>query len=133
MPPLRERREDIPALCGHLVKTLTSRAVTISDRDFVRLMKYDWPGNVRELKNIIERAVLLQQGTILEPSTLLSTASPVPPAPCHTVQENERLLSLEEVERQHIQYVLDKLSGNYTRTAKALGISLTTLKRKLKS
>jgi DNA-binding NtrC family response regulator len=132
MPPLRERREDIPALCSYLVRTLTRRAVTISDRDLVRLMKYDWPGNVRELKNIIERSVLLQQGAMLEPSELLGKASPAPQATCRSFQKEE-LQSLEDVERNHIQYILEKLSGNYTRAAKALGISLSTLKRKLKT
>jgi DNA-binding NtrC family response regulator len=133
MPPLRQRREDIPTLCSHLVKTLTRREVAISDRDLVRLMNYDWPGNVRELKNIIERAILLQQGTILEPSTLLGRTGMDSTPTSSSLQENEKLLSLEKVEQNHIQYVLDKLAGNYTRAAKALGISLSTLKRKLKT
>ena len=133
LPPLRDRREDIPALCSYLISTLTRRSVKISDRDLVRLREYDWPGNVRELKNIIERAVLLQQGTMLEPSELLSKMAPVPQAAGRSFQENETLPSLEEVERMHIKYVLDRLSGNYTRAAKALGISLSTLKRKLKT
>jgi transcriptional regulator with PAS, ATPase and Fis domain len=133
MPPLRERREDIPALCEHLVKTLTRRPVAISDRDLVRLMKYDWPGNVRELKNIIERAILLQQGTMLEPSTLLGRTDLASTPTGPSLQENEKMLSLEEMEQNHIQHVLGKLSNNYTRAAKALGISLSTLKRKLKT
>jgi len=134
IPPLRERRGDVPALCSYLVKTITTRAAEIPDRELVRLMKYDWPGNVRELKNILERTVLLQEGTVLEPSRLLGNASSaVPFSSTLPRNDNEELLPLETIEQNHIQHVLARLSGNYTRAAKVLGISLSTLKRKLKA
>jgi len=133
LPPLRNRRGDIPALCSHLLKTITGRSLEVPDRDLVQLMKYDWPGNVRELRNILERAVLLQKGEVIEPSELLGE-------PAHSGQasssgemwDGEELLTLEEVENRHIRHVLDRFSSNYTRAAKSLGISLSTLKRKLK-
>lgn len=133
LPPLRDRRGDIPALCSHLLKTITGRSLEVPDRDLVQLMKYDWPGNVRELRNILERAVLLQKGEVIEPSELLGEpAHSAPASSCAETQDGEELHTLEEVENRHIRHVLDKLSSNYTRAAKVLGISLSTLKRKLK-
>ncbi len=137
IPPLRERRADIPMLCKHLLKALADgHEVELSDAELANLSSYDWPGNVRELKNILERAYLLQRGSEFRPSELLgqttrktallalATENADPDAP---------ILPLDEVEMRHIQFVLGRCSGNYTQTAKALGISLSTLKRKLKS
>ncbi len=137
IPPLRERRADIPMLCKHLLKALANgHEVELSDAELANLSRYDWPGNVRELKNILERAYLLQRGSEFRPSELLgqttrktallalATENADPDAP---------ILPLDEVEMRHIQFVLGRCSGNYTQTAKALGISLSTLKRKLKS
>ena len=133
LPPLRDRRGDIPALCSHLLKSITGRSLEVPDRDLVRLMKYDWPGNVRELRNILERAVLLQKGAVIEPSELLGEATHSAQASSFVeTQDREELLTLEAMENRHIRHVLDKFSSNFTRTAKALGISLSTLKRKLK-
>jgi DNA-binding NtrC family response regulator len=133
LPPLRDRRGDIPALCSHLLKSITGRSLEVPDRDLVQLMKYDWPGNVRELRNILERAVLLQKGAVIELSELLGEpAHSAPASSCAETQDGEELHTLEEVENRHIHHVLDKLSSNYTRAAKVLGISLSTLKRKLK-
>jgi DNA-binding NtrC family response regulator len=133
LPPLRDRRGDIPALCSYLLKSITGRSLEVPERDLVRLMKYDWPGNVRELRNILERAVLLQKGAVIEPSELLGEATHSAQASsCVETQDREELLTLEAMENRHIRHVLDKFSSNFTRTAKALGISLSTLKRKLK-
>jgi len=133
LPPLRDRRGDIPALCSHLLRSITGHSLEVPDRDLVQLMKYDWPGNVRELRNILERAVLLQKGAVIEPSELLGEpAHSAPASSCTETQDGEELHTLEEVENRHIRKVLDRFSSNYTRTAKALGISLSTLKRKLK-
>ena len=133
IPPLRERRQDIPALCMHLLGQLSGgRQVQLEEGELPLLMAYHWPGNVRELKNILERSVLLQAGPLYKPSELLGEPSHTPPASSPPLQENDELLPLEEVEHRHIRHVLDKLAGNYTRAAKVLGISLSTLKRKLK-
>jgi len=135
IPPLRERRQDIPALCLHLLGQLSGgRQVQLEEDELQRLGAYSWPGNVRELKNILERSVLLQQGPRYKPSELLGETAPhrtEPPRPCPDA-ENTELLPLEAVEQRHIRHVLDKLAGNYTRAAKVLGISLSTLKRKQK-
>ncbi|OGW53868.1 MAG: hypothetical protein A2Z46_08355, partial [Nitrospirae bacterium RBG_19FT_COMBO_55_12] len=134
IPPLRERRGDIPALCNHLLKQIAGgREIKIEDDELARLASYAWPGNVRELKNILERAYLLQKGSEFQPSELLGKMSEVnksSPSACTDKPEN---LSLEDMEARHINYVLDKFSGNHTKAADALGISRSTLKRKRKT
>jgi transcriptional regulator with PAS, ATPase and Fis domain len=134
MPPLRERRSDIPHLCSHLMKTIAGgQGVQLSDAECARLSRYDWPGNVRELKNILERAYLLQKGQEFRPADLLGKTQPASKPAGTEFDADAPLLPLEEVEMHHIRHALDHLSGNYTQAAKALGISLSTLKRKLKT
>jgi DNA-binding NtrC family response regulator len=134
IPPLRERRECIPLLCDHLLRQLTGREIKINDHELSRLKTYDWPGNVRELKNILERAVILQSGSELLPSELLGKTNDRDhrgtDAPSSSREGD--IATLEEIEKNHIQHALNSLSGNITRTAKVLGISLSTLKRKIK-
>ena len=132
IPPLKDRRGDIPVLCRHLLKTITNRAVEISDRDMALLMKYDWPGNVRELKNILERAVFTQQGTVLEPSLFLEKRDSLKAACSFPAPEGMTIRTLDECEKEIIHEALAQLNGNLTQTAKALAISLSTLKRKIK-
>ena len=134
IPPLRERRECIPLLCDHLLRQLTGREIKISDHELCRLKTYDWPGNVRELKNILERAVILQSGSELLPSELLGKTGDREHqgADAPSSSRDGDIATLEEIEKNHIQHALNRLSGNITRTAKALGISLSTLKRKIK-
>ena len=137
IPPLRERRSDIPMLCRHLLKSLTDgHEVELSDAEIANLARYDWPGNVRELKNILERAYLLQRGSEFRPSELLGQTSrktALAALAAENADPGAPILPLDEVEMRHIQFVLGRCSNNYTQTAKALGISLSTLKRKLKS
>jgi DNA-binding NtrC family response regulator len=129
IPPLRERRQDIQALCQGLLRKIPGVSTTkLSEEEVSRLMEYDWPGNVRELKNILERAVILQKGSPLMPSKLLCKAD----VQASSAPLSANLLTLKEVEKNHIEYALRSLSHNYTKTAKALGISISTLKRNLK-
>jgi DNA-binding NtrC family response regulator len=134
IPPLRERRDDIPGLCRHLMKTIArGREINIEDAELEKLGSYAWPGNVRELRNILERAFFLQKGSAFLPSALLGDLAEVSqPAPPECPEIDEVNLSLADVETRHIKHVLDKFSGNQTRTAEALGVSRSTLKRKLK-
>ncbi len=134
VPPLRERSGDIPGLCLHLLKELGGgHDITIDDDELAKLGSYDWPGNVRELKNVLERAFLLQKGSAFRPSDLLGkTSRAVMPAATACRNDQEDLL-LAHAEERHINFVVDKFSGNQTRAAQALGISRSTLKRKLKS
>ena len=131
IPPLRERPQDIPELCNFFIgKMAKDRQITLSESELAKLTSYDWPGNVRELKNIIERALIIQKEQSLRPSELL-TVGICPYYPASPLKENG-VESLEEIENNHIRYALKYCSGNYTRTAKVLGISLSTLKRKAK-
>lgn len=136
LPPLRERRQDIPALCSTLLKRMGYRNAGLDDSEQQKLMQYTWPGNVRELKNILERAAILQQGSRILPSLLLETLPLNEQAPAassfRAPETEEPITTLEAMEKNHIQNTLGKLSGNLTQTAKALGISLSTLKRKIK-
>jgi transcriptional regulator with PAS, ATPase and Fis domain len=132
IPPLRERREDIPALCSHLIKTLSGHEVVISDSEMARLMEYEWPGNVRELRNVLERSVFTQKGPLLQPSLLVEKPAKDDKPCAFPGTADTQIKTLDECEREIIGSALKQLSGNLTQTAKALGISLSTLKRKIK-
>ncbi len=134
MPPLRERRQDIPGLCDYLLKRLGYRFAVLSAFEQAELMNYHWPGNVRELKNILERAALLQQGPELRPSLLLDSEGRMSKVPhsAPSPDEGGSIISLQEMEKKHIRMALDRLSGNVTQSARILGISLSTLKRKIR-
>jgi transcriptional regulator with PAS, ATPase and Fis domain len=133
IPPLRERRQDIPELCTYFLKKLAmGREVRLADSEIARLMEYDWPGNVRELRNILERSVLLHKCPVIQPSEfLIKEIDPRAPA-LDVLPADDKITTLNEMEKTYIKHVLGKLSGNYTKTAKALGIALSTLKRKIK-
>lgn len=129
IPPLRERPEDIPMLAEHFLKSFRSinPAVTSIGTDGMRLLqRYDFPGNVRELENIIERAMILANGTWLTPQNLLVGTAPDAAEP-----ENETL-SMDEAEREHILRILGSCHGKKQEAAKILGINKTTLWRKMK-
>jgi DNA-binding NtrC family response regulator len=132
LPPLRERKSDIPLLVSSFLEKFNDaqRPVrTISEDAMRRLMAYDWPGNVRELENAIERAVALGSGPILHvgdlPSNLQYTSS-------EKVAESDDLVPLEELERRAILRALRETGGDKMAAARLLGIGKTTLYRKLK-
>ena len=135
IPPLRERREDIPLLAKHFLdKYATQAGKSISDISTLALqllLQYDWPGNVRELENAIARAVLLETTGVLQAGNLPSQLSPVialesdPSIPM-------AILPLAEIERQALIHTLEATGNNMTQAAQALGIGRVTLYRKLK-
>jgi DNA-binding NtrC family response regulator len=133
LPPLRERRGDIPLLVTALLEKhsdLECPGRCFSDDAMHRLMAYDWPGNVRELENVVERALALGPGAILQFQDLptnLQYASPERPA----TEENE-LVSLEIMEKRAIFRALAETGGDKLAAARLLGIGKTTLYRKLK-
>jgi DNA-binding NtrC family response regulator len=133
IPPLRERPEDIPALGDYLLKEITAGgAAILPDVEILKLQAYDWPGNVRELRNVLERAFILQKGPVLRPSEFLVAAPARARSSLWKSPAGSNLITLMEVQKDYIKYALGSLSHNYTRTAKSLGISLSTLKRKIK-
>ena len=132
LPPLLERKSDIPLLVSSFLEKFSekNRAIrTISEDAMARLIAYDWPGNVRELENAIERAVALGSGPILHagdlPSNLQYGAT-------ERVPRNDELLPLEELERRAILRALRESAGDKLAAARLLGIGKTTLYRKLK-
>jgi transcriptional regulator with PAS, ATPase and Fis domain len=132
LPPLRERRDDILLLAKHLLKihaTRNGKNITdITPELAQRLMAYDFPGNVRELQNIIASAVLVESADMLRPESI--TIHLPQPAPEKT--ENDTLLSLDQMEQQHIRKVLEATQGDRARAAGILGINLSTVYRKIK-
>jgi len=132
LPPLRQRKEDIPILAAHfLQKHKISRRNSISGfspKAREALLKHDWPGNVRELENAIERAVVLARGNVITPDDILHYG---PLAKANAAVEN--LTSLALVEKEHIERVLRHHGGNQTAAAKTLGIDRKTLWRKLQA
>jgi DNA-binding NtrC family response regulator len=129
LPPLRERREDIPVLVDHFVekhRQRTGKRVDSVDGDAARaLEKYDWPGNVRELENTIERAVVLATTPVLTPATISllgATSTPAPGLPSMRLHQN-----LEWVERETIRRALDQSGGIKKDAAELMGISQRAL------
>jgi DNA-binding NtrC family response regulator len=129
VPPLRDRKEDIPVLADHFLRRYAKRSDKhisgISPRALEMLMAYNWPGNVRELENVIERAVILSEGDMLTPSGL-SLTSP------HSAPSNGHARKLEDIERQHIARILKETGGSQKKASELLGIDRKTLYLKLK-
>ncbi len=128
IPTLRERKEDIPLLTQHFLEKYsqetTKRVDHINRGTMDHLMRYNWPGNVRELENAIERAVVLSKSRTLEMEdfSFLRESSP----------ELFHPMSLREMEKQHIQRVLEECGWNITRASKLLDINRVTLHKKIK-
>ena len=134
LPPLRERKEDIPLLVEHFLQKYnkrTKRNITgISSSALKALKEYDWPGNIRELENTIERAVVLSRGDGIELEDLMyhgisGRATALGSAP-------GKLQTLESVEKDYIRAVLRAHHGNRTQTAEVLGIDRKTLWARIK-
>jgi DNA-binding NtrC family response regulator len=130
VPPLRDRREQIPEIARELLARAAAESrkkpLGLSADAIARLESYEWPGNVRELKNAIDRAVLLSQGDNLDPNAL--------PAGEHVEggAAGARLRSdIAAFERQRIVEALEKCAGNQTKAAQLLGISRRTLVSRL--
>jgi DNA-binding NtrC family response regulator len=131
IPPLRERPEDIPVLAEAILRGICGRmgknhVDLLADAEAL-LLTYPWPGNIRELANVLERAMILQRGERLEASDLglqgRATAGP---------DSSDALLSLRDMERQHIGRVLQRTGGNVTEAAQILGMARRTLYDRLK-
>lgn len=130
LPPLRDRKEDIPLLAQHFLKKYCienkKELEAISEEASRLLMKYDWPGNVRELENVIERAVVVAKESVIAPEDLPLLA------PSASKFKASADMPLREVEREHILRALDSNDWNITKTAKNLGIDRNTLSSKIK-
>ncbi|GMU91494.1 MAG: sigma-54-dependent Fis family transcriptional regulator [Candidatus Hydrogenedentota bacterium] len=132
VPPLRERRDDIPALAQRLLARICRdlhRPITSIDAKGVqRLQAYDWPGNVRELENVLTRAALFTRGdTILDENISRSLGS----SPVRRDTPQAPIKTLREAEREHVEAALFATGWNITHTATMLDISPTTLRKKI--
>jgi len=128
LPPLRQRREDIPLLVEHFIEkyslAMNRRIARITPQAMTMLQQYDWPGNVRELENAVERAMVIARGDELDESVFS--------VPVRETVSVGAARSLHDIERDHILAVVDACEGNQTRAAKLLGIDRVTLHNKLK-
>lgn len=133
IPPLRERKKDILPLSRHFLKVHARKNKKEIDSlapDLANLLlSYHFPGNVRELENIIASSVLWEKGRVLT----LSAARSLPTLSGPARTQNDKLLTLAELEKRHVQRVLELTGGNRTQAAKILGIGLRTVQRKLQS
>lgn len=134
LPPLRERKTDIPRLARTFLEEMApQRGMKLAEADLRKMLSYPWPGNIRELRNVVERAVI-HAGSRDE-----LHVSPLLPGPEEALKEEtsphsqDGILSLDTMERQYVSSVFRKMGGNLAQTAKVLGISLNTLKKKLNS
>lgn len=136
IPPLRERRDDIPPLIKHFLAKYNQRfnktVISITRDALYLLLNYSYPGNIRELENIIQHGVLLADGNVISKTCL-------PPQMFQKVQlaiggpKSDQVVSMEKAEEDLIKSALLKYDGNQTETAKSLGISRSTLWRKIKT
>jgi len=134
LPPLRERKEDLPLLVEHFLKRYSGKAgkavSKVSTRAMIVLTEYDWPGNIGELDNTIERAVVLAKGDRIEVEDLMSHGISLGiPA---LAWAGGQFKPLEDLEKEYIQAVLRDQKGNKGRTASILGIDRKTLWAKVK-
>ena len=131
IPPLRERKKDILPLARHFLRlhagTNQKRITALSPELNERLLTYGYPGNVRELENMIAAAVLLEKGKTLS----LAAARTLLPIASLDSRRSSPLLTLDEIERRHIERVLEATNGNRPKAAKILGINVSTIYRKL--
>jgi DNA-binding NtrC family response regulator len=130
LPPLRERREDIPLLIERFLKAASAKAmkqVDLTPAAVEALSSYHWPGNVRELENMIERLVVFSRGSRIDVGDLPPTVTPRAPALEKRLFDD--LPTLEEIERRYLLHVLEQVGHNRTRAAEVMGIDRRTLYR----
>jgi transcriptional regulator with PAS, ATPase and Fis domain len=130
LPPLRERKSDIPLLVDHFLRSSRrhdAARMRVASAVLDAFERYHWPGNVRELSNVIERATILANNNIISMREipLLDTKDTT------DLRESPARLSLNEIEKRHIQLVLDSTGGNKTKAADILGVSRPKLYRKM--
>lgn len=132
LPPLRERKEDIPLLVEHFLSKYNAEmgkhCMGVSDEAMRLLMSYEWKGNIREMQNVIERAVIFAENNVIEASNI----GPIGSTLTSLSEKNESLQSaVKAYERELIYRILNKCDWNKAEAAKALGVGLSSLYRKI--
>jgi DNA-binding NtrC family response regulator len=135
IPPLRERKEDIPFLAEHFVKKFAKdvggRIESISETAIQKLLQYHWPGNVRELENVIERSMVLSPGPVLEPEDIKMDTAPRRAQTAFDVPFLPEGMMLDEFERSIIREALNRANGNKSQAARLLGLTRNALRYRL--
>jgi transcriptional regulator, propionate catabolism operon regulatory protein len=140
IPPLRQRREDLPLLCSHFIGELQQnihKNITGFDAEAMEILQsYHWPGNIRQLRNIVERSMILTHGEVIDKETVLLAGGKdflqlKTKRQEQTDEDKQDNGKLQEYEREYILDVLNQVNGNKTEAAKILGIGRTTLWRKI--
>jgi len=135
IPPLRERRQDIPLLIGYFLDRISresGQARTLSDAAIKSMLAYDWPGNVRELENSVERACALSSGPLIQVTDLPSSLSGNGQHTPVNGDGSAKIVPISELEKRTILNTITQLNGDKLLAARLLGIGKTTLYRKLK-
>jgi two-component system response regulator HydG len=135
IPPLRERRQDIPLLIAYFLDRIareSGRVRTLSDAAIKAILAFDWPGNVRELENCLERACALSSGPVLQVIDLPSTISGTNEHAAGNGNGSAKIIPISELEKHTILSTITQLNGDKLLAARLLGIGKTTLYRKLK-
>ncbi len=131
VPPLRERKSDIPLLVDHFLKKYRPE-MRLSSQAMKKLMDYHWPGNVRQLENIIKRVTILASGDVIQPEDIQFDDVPEQAAGSVFPEELEKEASLEEIKNYIIKRRLEMFNGNKSQAARSLKISLRSLQLKAK-
>jgi DNA-binding NtrC family response regulator len=133
IPSLRERADDLPALAERLLAGIAPArgGLELSPRAISRLQRYSWPGNVRELRNVLERATILSRGGVLDVGDLRFEADAAPSSASGT-HDGDQDLTLEQIEKRHIERVLRQEHGKVVRAADKLGVPKSSLYYKIK-
>jgi two-component system response regulator FlrC len=143
IPPLRERKDDIPLLADHFLKKFSqandARKPDLSPTAIESLLAHDWPGNVRELENTMERAVLICENNIIRREDLVLEGDLLKDTPCLLPDREEGVkfhmdtanMTLKDVEKALIYETLVKADGNKSKASRLLGISVRTMRNKL--
>ncbi len=134
IPPLKDRKEDIPLLVEYFLKKKAKTKVVkkVSPDAMKTLLAYDWPGNIRELEHAIEGAMLMSHEDLITTKDLMLTPSSEEQHTAVTAVTQPSVLTMEEVEKLHIEITLQRFNYSRAKTAKALGITLKTLYSKIK-
>src|SRR5437868_2193787 len=135
IPPLRERRQDIPLLAAHFLERITrstGQEHTLSDDSLKAMLAFDWPGNVRELENSLERACALNTGPLIHLTDLPGSISGARSQAAAVNEGSAKILPMADLEKQTIINTIAQLNGDKLLAARLLGIGKTTLYRKLK-
>jgi len=141
IPPLRERKQDIPKLCIHFIqefsKAFGRKPPELSDKAIKKLTQYPWKGNIRELKNVLERAMILSQGSQITSHHVILNESQAKSFEQINMDSlipmiiNDHGLSLDDLEGYCIKYAMETSNNNVSRAARFLGLSRATLRYRL--